>query len=38
MQEIITYSIVILATAFLIKKLFLKPKNKKDCDTGCGCS
>jgi len=38
MQEIIVYIIVVLAVAFLVKKFFFKSKNKKNCDSGCGCS
>ena len=37
MQEIFVYIIVVLAVVFLVKKFFFKPKNKKGCDTDCGC-
>ncbi|WP_095074825.1 FeoB-associated Cys-rich membrane protein [Tenacibaculum jejuense] len=36
-QEIITYSIVVLAVLFLGRKFIFKSKNN-GCDPGCGCS
>ncbi|WP_177761482.1 FeoB-associated Cys-rich membrane protein [Flavobacterium sp. I3-2] len=36
-QDIITYALVVLAAAFLIKKFFLKKKNKKGCGTDNNC-
>ena len=39
MQEIITYIILAGAIYFLGRKFIFKPKkNKKGCDTGCGCA
>ena len=38
MQEIITYILVVIAVVFLVKKLFFSKKNKKGCDSSCGCS
>lgn len=38
MQKIITYTIVIIAVVFLVKKYFFKTKNNSKCDTNCGCS
>lgn len=39
-QEIIAFTILGFAVAFLIKKFFFKAKKKKDCGSGtdCGCS
>ncbi|MCH3881520.1 FeoB-associated Cys-rich membrane protein [Tenacibaculum sp. K20-16] len=37
MQEVLMYITVILAIAFLVKKFFFKPKDKKGCSTDCGC-
>ncbi len=37
MQEIITYSIVVLAVVFLIRKFFFKTKKDKNCSKGCNC-
>ncbi|WP_202110836.1 FeoB-associated Cys-rich membrane protein [Flavobacterium hydrocarbonoxydans] len=38
-QEIIAFTILGLAVAFLVKKFFWKSKKKKDCGGGdCGCS
>ncbi|MDN3675492.1 FeoB-associated Cys-rich membrane protein [Flavobacterium branchiarum] len=37
-QEIIAFAILAIAIAFLIRKFFWKPKNKKNCgDNDCGC-
>lgn len=38
-QDIITYAIVVLAVAFLVKKFFFKKKSKKGCgsDNNCKC-
>jgi len=39
MQEIATYILLVFALGFLIKKFFFtSKKNKKGCDTDCGCS
>jgi len=38
-QEIIAFSILVLAFAFLIRKFFFKKKSNKNCGNGdCGCS
>ncbi|ARV06856.1 hypothetical protein BTO04_09255 [Polaribacter sp. SA4-10] len=37
MQEIITYIILFVAVAFLVKKYFFSSKKKKNCSTDCGC-
>ncbi|WP_281227281.1 FeoB-associated Cys-rich membrane protein [Flavobacterium aquiphilum] len=38
-QEIIAFSILVLAFAFLIRKFFFKKKSDKNCGNGdCGCS
>jgi hypothetical protein len=38
-QEIIAFSILVLAVGFLIKKYFWKKKTGKNCgNTDCGCS
>nr|WP_239023336.1 FeoB-associated Cys-rich membrane protein [Flavobacterium endoglycinae] len=37
-QEIIAFTILGLAVAYLVKKFFFKSKKKKDCGgTDCGC-
>jgi flagellar biogenesis protein FliO len=38
MQEVITYIILVIAVYFLVRKFIFKPKNKKGCDTDCGCA
>jgi hypothetical protein len=39
MQEIIAFTILGLAIAFLVRKYFFKKKGKKDCGPDdCGCS
>lgn len=39
MQEVIVYIILFLAVFFLVRKYFFKPKkNKKGCNTDCGCA
>ncbi len=38
MQEIIAYSLVILAVVFLVKKYLLPSKKAKSCNTDCGCN
>jgi len=39
LQEILAYTALGIAVAFLIKKFFLKKKNGKNCgDDGCGCA
>jgi hypothetical protein len=39
MQEVGTYIILIIAVYFLGRKfIFKSKKNKKGCDTGCGCA
>ncbi|MEE9406818.1 MAG: FeoB-associated Cys-rich membrane protein [Polaribacter sp.] len=37
MQEIIAYSLVVLAVAFLIKKYFFPSKKDKNCSSDCSC-
>ncbi|WP_369813908.1 FeoB-associated Cys-rich membrane protein [Tenacibaculum sp. MAR_2010_89] len=37
MQEIITYSIVVLAVVFLVRKFFFKTKKDTNCNKGCNC-
>ncbi|WP_340914129.1 FeoB-associated Cys-rich membrane protein [Polaribacter butkevichii] len=37
MQEIITYIIVVLAVAFIVRKYIFPSKKKKGCSSGCGC-
>ncbi|MBQ0788369.1 MAG: FeoB-associated Cys-rich membrane protein [Oceanihabitans sp.] len=37
-QDILVFSTVLLAVAFIVKKYFYKKKNKKACGTDdCGC-
>jgi membrane protein implicated in regulation of membrane protease activity len=36
-QEIIAFTALAVALAFLIKKFFWKKKSKGGCDTDCGC-
>ena len=38
MQEIIAYSLVVLAVVFLAKKYFFSDKKDKNCNPDCGCS
>lgn len=38
MQEIIAYTLVVLAVAFLVKKYIFPAKKDKNCNTDCGCS
>ena len=38
MQEVITYTLVVLAVLFLVKKFFLPSKRVKGCNTDCNCS
>ncbi|WP_299132490.1 FeoB-associated Cys-rich membrane protein [uncultured Tenacibaculum sp.] len=37
MQEIITYSIVVLAVVFLVRKFFFKTKKDTNCNKECNC-
>nr|WP_243456731.1 FeoB-associated Cys-rich membrane protein [Polaribacter batillariae] len=37
MQEIIAYSLLIIALFFLVKKFLLPKKKKGNCGTDCGC-
>nr|WP_136667608.1 FeoB-associated Cys-rich membrane protein [Flavobacterium sp. H122] len=37
-QEIIAFSLLILAIVFLYKKFFGKKKPKDNCGNDCGCS
>jgi len=38
-QNILVYLIVLAAVVYLVKKFFLKKKNRNaaGCDSGCGC-
>ncbi|MFP9097651.1 FeoB-associated Cys-rich membrane protein [Flavobacterium sp. RHBU_24] len=36
-QDIITYTLVIAAVAFLVKKFFFKKKKAAGCGDDCGC-
>lgn len=37
MQNIIVYTLVILAVIFLLKKFVFPSKKEKGCSTDCGC-
>ncbi|MDX1828473.1 MAG: FeoB-associated Cys-rich membrane protein [Lutibacter sp.] len=37
MQEILTYIVLVIAVAFLIRKFFFKPKKKGNCGPDCNC-
>ncbi|MCI2230265.1 FeoB-associated Cys-rich membrane protein [Polaribacter sp. MSW13] len=37
MQEIIAYTLVILAVVFLVKKFIFPSKKSKNCSTDCDC-
>jgi hypothetical protein len=37
MQEILTYIVLVVAVAFLIRKFFFKSKKKGNCDSDCNC-
>ncbi|MCF6349864.1 MAG: FeoB-associated Cys-rich membrane protein [Flavobacteriaceae bacterium] len=36
-QEIIVYVILGLAVLYLVRKIFFKPNQNKDCNPDCGC-
>lgn len=38
MQEIITYTLVVLAVVFLVKKYVFPSKKDKNCNSDCGCN
>jgi hypothetical protein len=37
MQELIAYTLVVLAIVFFVKKYIFPSKRSKSCDTDCGC-
>jgi len=37
MQEILTYIVLVIAVAFLIRKFFFKSKKKGNCGPDCNC-
>ncbi|QOD60100.1 FeoB-associated Cys-rich membrane protein [Polaribacter haliotis] len=37
MQEVIAYSLLIIALFFLVKKYAFPKKKKGNCNTDCGC-
>jgi len=37
MQEVIVYTLVILAVVFLVKKYVFPSKKNSGCNTDCGC-